>query len=106
MHRVLFAIHRKPELSVDEFLTHYRDVHLPIAKRLPKLRKYEIFPVRPATDPDGDTPDAFALMTFDSAEDFQAFLSTPEMAEAVEDNKSFIDKFETYTVDHIPVIPG
>ena len=30
MHRVLFAIHRKPELSFEEFLTHYRDVHLPI----------------------------------------------------------------------------
>jgi uncharacterized protein (TIGR02118 family) len=106
MHRVLFAIHRKPELSFDEFLTHYRDVHLPIAKRLPMLRQYEIFPVHPAPGPDGETPDAFALMTFDSVEDFQELLSTPEMADAVEDNKSFIDKFETYTVDHIPVVPG
>lgn len=106
MHRVLFAIHRKPELSFDEFLTHYRDVHLPIAKRLPMLRQYEIFPVHPAPGSDGETPDAFALMTFDSAEDFQELLGTPEMAEAVEDNKSFIDKFATYTVDHIPVVPG
>ena len=106
MHRVLFAIHRKPELTFDEFLAHYRDVHLPIAKRLPKLRQYEIFPVHPGPDSDGKSPDAFALMTFDSAEDFETFLHSPEMAEAVEDNTTFIDTFETYTVDHIPVIAG
>ncbi len=106
MHRVLFAIHRKPDLSYEEFLTHYRDVHLPIAKRLPNLRQYEIFPVEPTPNSDGDTPDAFALMTTDSADDFEVLLNTPEMAEAVEDNKSFIDRFEAYTVDHIPVIAG
>ena len=106
MYHVLFGIYRKPELSVDEFLTHYRDVHLPIAKRLPKLRQYEIFPVQPGAESDGDSPDAFALMRFDSAEDFQAFLTTPEMAEAVEDNEKFIDRFDTYVVDHIPVIEG
>src|SRR4051794_26458510 len=104
MHRVLFAIHRKRELTYDEFLTHYREVHLPIAERLPKLRQYEIFPVQPAPDADDEAPDAFALMTFDSADDFETLLSAPEMAEAFEDNKAFIDRFETYTVDHIPVI--
>jgi uncharacterized protein (TIGR02118 family) len=106
MHRVLFAIYRKPELSVDEFVTHYRDVHLPIAKRLPKLREYEIFPVLEGPESDGETPDAFAMMAFDSAEDFQTFLTTPEMAEAVKDNESFIERFELFTVDHIPVIDG
>ncbi|MBV9418021.1 MAG: hypothetical protein JO363_23755 [Solirubrobacterales bacterium] len=38
MHRVLFAIFRKPELSFEEFLTHYREVHIPMARELPKLR--------------------------------------------------------------------
>ena len=102
MHRVLFAIHRKPELSFEEFLTHYRDVHLPIARKLPKLRQYDIFPVEPG----GDGPDAFTLMTFDSAEDFEAFLAAPEMAEIAEDNATFIGSVESYTVDHIPVIAG
>jgi uncharacterized protein (TIGR02118 family) len=104
MHRVLFAIHRKPDLTYEEFLAHYRDVHLPIAKRLPKLRRYEIFPVQPGADADANAPDAFALMFFDSAEDFEWLLTTPEMAAAVEDNQTFIDRFELYTVDHLPVI--
>jgi uncharacterized protein (TIGR02118 family) len=104
MHRVLFAIHRKPELSFEEFLTHYRDVHLPIARKLPKLRQYDIFPVQPG--PGGDAPDAFTLMTFDSAEDFETFLTVPEMAAIAEDNEKFIGRVESYTIDHIPVITG
>jgi uncharacterized protein (TIGR02118 family) len=104
MHRVLFAIYRKPELSFEEFLAHYRDVHLPIARKLPKLRQYDIFPVQPGPDSDGDTPDAFTLMTFDSAEDFEVFLAAPEMAAVAEDNDTFIERFESHTVDRIAVI--
>src|SRR4051812_33630087 len=106
MHRVLFAIHRKPELSYEEFLTHYRDVHVPIASKLPKLRQYDIFPVQPGADADADAPDAFTLMTFDSVADFETFLASPEMAEIAEDNDKFIGRFEMYTVDHMPVIAG
>ena len=104
MHRVLFAIHRKPELSYEEFMAHYRDVHIPIASKLPKLRQYDIFPVQPAAD--GGGPDAFTLMTFDSVEDFESFLASPQMGEIAADNETFIDRFELYTVDHIPVIAG
>lgn len=107
MHRVLFAIHRKPELSYEQFLAHYRDVHLPIAGRLPNLRRYEIFPVESGPDAAADAPDApdaFALMVFDSAAEFERLLTTSEMAEAVADNTTFIDRFEAYTVDHLPVV--
>jgi uncharacterized protein (TIGR02118 family) len=104
MHRVLFAIYKKPELSFEEFVSHYRVVHLPIAKRLPDLRRYEIFPVLPTPDVASGGPDAFALMVFDSAEEFERVMSTPEMAAAVEDNLTFIDRFEAYTVEHVPVV--
>jgi uncharacterized protein (TIGR02118 family) len=106
MHRVMFAIHRKPELSFDEFMAHYRDVHIPIASKLPKLQQYDIFPVEPGPDKDEGAPDAFTLMTFNSVEDFEAFLASPEMAEIAADNDKFIGRFESFTVDHIPVIAG
>jgi uncharacterized protein (TIGR02118 family) len=101
---MLFAIHRKPELSYEEFLEHYRQVHLPIAQQLPRLQRYEIFPVQPG--PDVNAPDAFALMVFDSQETFEAVMASSEMAAAVEDNATFIDRFEAYTVDHLPVVTG
>ena len=104
MHRVLFAIYRKPDLTSQEFLTHYRDVHIPMARDLPKLRQYDIFPVQPGPDVAGETPDAFTSMTFDSVEDFEVFLGSPEMGAIAEDNDKFIGRFEMYVVDHIPVI--
>jgi uncharacterized protein (TIGR02118 family) len=104
MHRVLFAIFRKPELSFEEFLTHYREVHIPMARELPKLRQYDIYPVQPGPGADDGTPDAFTAMTFDSVEDFETFLASPQMGAIAEDNDQFIGRFEMYTVDHIPVI--
>jgi len=106
VHRVLFAIHRKPELSFEEFLMHYREVHIPMARELPKLREYDIFPVQPRPDADGGAPDAFTLMAFDSVEDFETFLASPQMGAIAEDNDTFIARFELYTVDHIRVIDG
>lgn len=106
MHRMLFAVHRKPELTHEEFVEHYQQVHLPIARRLPKLQRYEIFPVQPAEDAGADAPDAFALMVFDSPETFADVMAGPEMAAAVEDNATFIDRFEAYTVDHLAVVTG
>jgi hypothetical protein len=35
---------------------------------------------------------------------FERVMSTPEMAAAVEDNLTFIDRFEAYTVEHVPVV--
>jgi uncharacterized protein (TIGR02118 family) len=100
MHRVLFAVYRKKGLSTEEFLSHYRDVHVPIAQRFAKLRKYEIFPIPAAgAEDDGGGPDAFAVMTFDYAADFEAVLASHEIAEAVADNENFVDHFDTYVVD-------
>ena len=45
-------------------------------------------------------------MTFDSAEDFETFLTAPEMAEIAKDNDTFIGRVTSYTIDHIPVIAG
>jgi len=99
MHLVLFAMYRKEGTSHEDFVAHYRDVHIPITSRFPGVRRYEVFP---ASGEDG--PDAFALMGFDSAEDFQAVFSTPEGAEAMADSETFVSRTEVHVVDHIPVV--
>ena len=55
---------------------------------------------------DDGTPDAFTAMTFDSVEDFETFLGSPQMGAIAEDNDKFIGKVESYTIDHSPVIAG
>ena len=49
-------------------------------------------------------PDAFGVMTFDSEEAFGVATQSPEFARAVEDNETFVERFETFPVDYIPVI--
>jgi len=100
VHRVLFAMHRKEGMSVEEFIAHYRDVHIPITRRFPGLREYDVYPV-PAG---GDGPDAFAVMAFDSQEDFDAALAADEFKEAMEDSATFVGHAESYVVDHIAVV--
>jgi uncharacterized protein (TIGR02118 family) len=101
MHRVLFAMYRKEGTSPEEFVAHYRDVHIPITRQFAGLREYDVFPVA------GDEgPDAFAVMAFDSLEDFQAILDTDVFKEAMADSQTFVAQTESYVVGHIPVVSG
>jgi uncharacterized protein (TIGR02118 family) len=99
MHRVLFAMYRKDGMSPAEFVAHYRDTHIPITKRFAGLRRYDVFPVEGE-----DGPDAFAVMAFDSAEDFEAILGTDEFKEAMADSETFVGRTDSYVVGHIPVV--
>jgi uncharacterized protein (TIGR02118 family) len=102
MYRVLFVVFRKDGISHADFLDHYQNVHVPIARTFPDLRDYRIWPVD--GDPEPGAPDAFAVMTFDSETQFATATQSPEFAQAVKDNESFVDRFETYPVGHIEVI--
>jgi uncharacterized protein (TIGR02118 family) len=95
MYRVLFAMYRKEGTSAEDFVAHYRDSHIPITSRFAGLRHYEVLPVTGTEEP--DAPDAFAIMAFDSEEDFQAVLSSPEFGEAMA-------RASSYVVDQIPVV--
>ena len=99
MHRVLFAMYRKDGMSGDDFVAHYRDSHIPITRRFPGLRQYDVWPVN-----GDDGPDAFAMMTFDSAADFEAILDTETFKEAMADSEKLVGRTESYTVDHIAVV--
>jgi uncharacterized protein (TIGR02118 family) len=99
MYTLLFAMYRKDGLSPEEFVAHYRDTHIRITRRFSGLRQYDVFPV------DGDEgPDAFAVMAFDSLEDFEAILETDEFKEAMADSETFVARTDSYTVGHIPVV--
>ena len=71
----------------DAFDAHYRDAHVPIASRLPGLRKYAHGPV---SAPERDAPYHYsARLEFDSAADRRAALGSPEMEAAVADVQTF-----------------
>ena len=101
MHRMPFAMYRKEGTSPEDFVAHYRDVHIPITRQFPGVREYDLFPVV-----GGDGPDAFAVMAFDTAEDFQTILDTDIFKEAIADSETFVARTETHVVERIPVVTG
>lgn len=101
MDRMLFAMYRKEGTSPKDFVAHYRDAHIAITRQFPGVREYDVFPVSGE-----DGPDAFAVMAFDSAEDFQAILDTDIFKEAMADSETFVARTETYVFDRIPVVSG
>jgi len=83
----LIALYRKPA-DVAAFEQHYREVHTPLAKKMPGLRKLEV--ARCFGSPGGE-PKFYlvAEMYFDNKDALMAALGSPEGKAAGKDVMSF-----------------
>jgi uncharacterized protein (TIGR02118 family) len=83
----LTAVYAHPE-DPEAFLAHYRDVHVPLAAKMPNVR--EVGWLRSET-PDGTKPPHFvvAVLRWDTREDALAALGSPEGEAAVADLANF-----------------
>lgn len=106
MTKVIFVVHKRPDMGRDEFRRYWRDVHGPIAAKLPGLRKYS--QNHPLPDPSQtDLPcDGIAELWFDSAEALQAALDSPEGAATMADIPNFLDpdRVGMMVVDEVAVV--
>jgi hypothetical protein len=73
MVKVIYCIRRKPGMSQEEFHRYWREVHGPIAKKIPGLRRYvhEVW--------------------LDDIASLERLLGSPEYAAARADEANFID---------------
>lgn len=71
------------------FDRHYDTVHAPLAAKMPGLRTFTVS--RPGPDADGGRPayHLVAALVWDSAEDFQAAIGSPEGNAALADLDNF-----------------
>ncbi len=107
MQSVVFGLYRWHGTSYDEFREHYLSRHVEIGKRLPHVKSYSIFLVAdPGEDPPPGPPrpDAFAVMDFESEEEFQAAIASDEFRKAQEDNRGFIGHYDSYQVERLDLI--
>jgi uncharacterized protein (TIGR02118 family) len=105
MVKAIYVVYRKEGISPEEFARHWTEVHAPIARNLPYVRSYTIHPVTSAMEIEGaKQADGFAVLTWDSMEDFEKAAASPEMAAAGEDAAKFARHFEVYLVDDHTVI--
>ncbi|HAL55345.1 MAG TPA: EthD family reductase [Bacteroidetes bacterium] len=83
----LIALYRTPD-DPDSFSTHYSDIHTPLVKKMPGLRKLEVARITGA--PIGEPKHSLiAEMYFDSDEAMQRALASPEGKAAARDLMEF-----------------
>ena len=83
----LIALYRKPA-DVESFDKHYFDIHAPLVRKMPGLRKLEVTKINGA--PIGETPyHLVAEMHFDSVDAMNAANASPEGKAVVKDLMSF-----------------
>jgi uncharacterized protein (TIGR02118 family) len=92
MVKVLFILHRRPDLDVAAFEDHWKNTHGPLAAKVPGLRRY--VQSIPFPDPYGDAlpADGVDELQFDSIEAMQEALGTSEGRAMLADIPNFLDK--------------
>jgi uncharacterized protein (TIGR02118 family) len=91
MVRLMIYLARKPEITPSEWEDHMRNVHLPLARKLPGIKGLRLCKV--LTGPDGLAPqwDFVAEEDFDSVEAIGTALGSPEGQAVKEDAGAILD---------------
>jgi uncharacterized protein (TIGR02118 family) len=93
-------VNRRPGMDLDAFRRHWREVHGPIAARIPVLQRYEqnhLAASAYARDPNPPY-DGLAITWFRSTADMKLGTATPEYAETRADEPRFLAE------GHLPII--
>jgi uncharacterized protein (TIGR02118 family) len=91
---------KRPGMGLMEFRRYWRDVHGPLASRIPSIRRYEQHHTALTEYRDGARPayDGLAITWFQSTADMKAGAKTPEYAETRADEPAFLPD------GHLPII--
>ena len=85
-------IHHRPDLAIDAFQRYWREVHGPIAAKIPQIRRYVQSHVRASAYAGGRTPayDGFAITWFDDTAAMRAAATTDEYRKTRADEPNFL----------------
>ena len=107
MLKFMVVVHRRPELDPAQFRRHLEEVHGPLAKNLPGLRKYT--QNYPCADPKRNAPrwDAIVELYFDNWAAMEVAWNSPQGAASDADLPRFADLSCTSwsAVEEVPTLP-
>jgi uncharacterized protein (TIGR02118 family) len=86
----LLVVYKKPKSS-EAFDKHYASVHIPLAKKIPGLKKYDVSTGAVGTPAGTSEIHLVATLYFDSPDALQAGLASPEGKAAAGDLANFAD---------------
>lgn len=100
----LVALYKKPA-NVQDFDDQYFNTHLPLANKMPGLRKVEV--ARITGTPAGESEyHLMAELYFDSKEDMQAAMSSPEGRASTKNLMSFAKDVSFFMFADIEKVPA
>src|SRR5262245_42405993 len=91
MFKIVLLLHRRPDLTIDEFRRYWHETHRPLLERLPGLRRLVLNDVLPGPDGAQPTCDGISEDWFDSPEAMQAAFASPEAQAVTADAVNFLD---------------
>ena len=110
MIKVISLLKRKPEMTHDEFVRYWVDVHAPMGYAVPGVVRYSLSKISGTLGrsdvPDIDVDcDGVAEAWFDDLESMRACHASPEAKTWFADGASFIGESKTWTIEEQVVIP-
>ena len=110
MIKSLSLLTRKPGMTHEQFVKHWLEVHGPLARKVPGLRRYvqsHILEERTRPDiPSSDVEiDGVAELWYDDRESMMQALATPEAKALYADGALFIGRIKSYTTEEKEIIP-
>ncbi len=101
---------RKDGISHEEFIHHWVEVHAPLAHAVPRLRRYvQSHILAERRRPDIETLavqiDGIAELWYDSLEDMQIAMTSPEAKILHDDGATFIGKIKSFTIEEKVIVP-
>jgi uncharacterized protein (TIGR02118 family) len=94
---------RRPDLSHEEFVAHWVNVHAELAKRLPKVRRYSINVIDRERYPFLDY-DGFSELWFDSQADCEAAFKSPAGVTLLADLKNYVESVDPVFIEEHQVV--
>ncbi len=110
MIKVVGLLTRKPELTHEQFVKHWLEIHGPLAHAVPGIRRYvqsHIVGTRTRPDiPETDVEvDGIAELWYDDQAALARAAASPEMKRLTDDGALFIGRIKTYIIDEKQIIP-
>ncbi len=101
---------RRPELTHEQFIRHWRDIHGPLAHAVPGIRRYvqnDIVAEPSRSDiPDHEIAiDGIAEIWWESEEAMRQAAASPELKALHADGALFIGRIKSYVIRERAIIP-
>ena len=91
MLKFMVVLFRRPDLTVDQFRRHLEEVHAPLARALPRLKKYRLNYAVASAKRKHPGWDAIVELYFESQETMEAAWASPQGAASDADLPLFAD---------------